>query len=160
MNLPPPRGFVTVAMKLTVVDSTNRDGVLVAYSVSECTRLHKLEMMWIRRRPAAYKARLPRHELPVLLIAQANCFAQDTVCAIARWLTGHFRSFLATARIRSTGGHHGLDGDDIGWLVRALAIADGRDSRLKFLFDDSGIIRCKRVLGGEVQTRPGGRLVG
>src|SRR5260370_407152 len=84
-------------MKLAVVDPTNRNGKLVANSVSECTRLHKREMMCIRWRPAAYKARLPGHELPELLIAQANRFAQDAGCAIAGGLRGHFRSFLATA---------------------------------------------------------------
>jgi hypothetical protein len=40
------------------------------------------KVMRIRGRPAAYKARLPGHELPVLLIAQANCFVQGANCAI------------------------------------------------------------------------------
>jgi hypothetical protein len=31
---------------------------------------------------------------------------------------------------------------------------------LKFLFDNSGIIRGKRVLGGEILTCPEGRLIG
>jgi hypothetical protein len=75
VDLGPPRGLVTLAMKLAVVDPTNRDGELIAHSVSECTRLRKREVMRIRRRPAAYKARLPGHELPVLLIAKANRFA-------------------------------------------------------------------------------------
>jgi hypothetical protein len=52
--LAPPRGLVTLAMKLAVVDPTHRDGELIADSVSECTRLHKREVMRIRRRPAAY----------------------------------------------------------------------------------------------------------
>src|SRR2546427_6886098 len=91
-------------MKLAVVDPTNWNGELIADSVSECARLHKCEMMRIRRRPAAYKARLPGHELPVLLIAQANRFAQSADCALARGLAGHSRSFLAIARIRLTSG--------------------------------------------------------
>jgi hypothetical protein len=93
----------------------------------------------------------------VLLIAQANRFAQGADCAIARRLTGDFRSFLAIAHIRPTGGH---DGDSIGWRARALAIADAREFRLKLLFDHSSIIRCKRVLGGKILTRPGGRIIG
>ena len=84
VNLVPPRCLITLAMKLAVVGPTNRDGELIADSVSECTRLHKREVMRIRRRPAAYKARLPGHELPVLLIAHANRFAQGADCAIAR----------------------------------------------------------------------------
>ena len=75
VDLAPPRGLVTLAMKLAVVDPTNRHGELIADSVSKGTRLHKRQVMRIRRRPAAYKARLPGHELPVLLIAQANRFA-------------------------------------------------------------------------------------
>src|SRR6516225_445439 len=147
-------------MKLAVVDPTNRDGELIADPVSECARLHKCEMMRIRRRPAAYKARLPGHELPVLLISHANRFAQGADCALARGLAGHFRSFLAIARIRPTGRHHVSDGDRIGCLTWALAVADGRESRLKFLFDNSSILRCKRVLGGKILTRPEGRLIG
>jgi len=65
----PPSGFITLAMKLAVVHPTNRDDELIADPVSECTRLHKREVMRIGRRPAAYKARLPGHELPVLFIA-------------------------------------------------------------------------------------------
>src|SRR5262249_49396155 len=120
----------------------------------------KREMVRIRRRPAAYKARLPRYELPVLLIAQANRFAQGADCAIASRLTRHFRSFLAIARIRPTGWHHVLDGDRIGCLRWSPATADGQDSRLKFLFDNSSIPRCKRVLGGKIPTCPSGRLIG
>src|SRR5262249_31073351 len=47
VDLLPPRGLITLAMKLSVVGPTNRDGELVAHSVSECTRLHKREMMRI-----------------------------------------------------------------------------------------------------------------
>jgi hypothetical protein len=119
-----------VAMKLAVVDPTNRDGELIADPVPECARLHKCEMMRIRRRPAAYKARLPGHELPVLLIAQRTLFAQGADCAIARRPTGYFRSFLAIARIGPAGGNHVSDGSSIGWLAGALALADGRESRL------------------------------
>src|SRR6516165_7923009 len=134
-------------MKLAVMDPANRDGELVANSVSKRTRLHKREMMRIRRRPAAYKARLPGHELPVLLIAQANRLAQGADC-----------SLLSIARIRPTGRHHVSEGDRIECLASALAIADGRESRLKFLLDKSGIPRCKRVLGGKILTHPEGRL--
>jgi hypothetical protein len=43
----PPRDLVTRAMKLPVVDAADRDGELVAYSASECTRLGKSEVMRI-----------------------------------------------------------------------------------------------------------------
>src|SRR5262245_5041305 len=115
--------------------------------------------MRIRRRPAAYKARLPGHELPVLLIAQANRSAQDADCALLRGVTRPSRNFSASGRINPTDGHHVLDGDRIGCLASALAIADGRESRLKFLFDNSGIPCCKRVLGGKSPTHPEGPLI-
>src|SRR5215469_13827446 len=108
VDLAPPRGLVTLAMKLAVVGPTNRDGELITDSVSECTRLHKREVMRIRWRAATYNARLPGHELPVLLIAQANRFAEGADCALARGLTGRFRSFLAIAPIRPSGRHHVL----------------------------------------------------
>ena len=147
-------------MKLAVVDPTNRDGELIADSASEGTRLHKRQVMRIRRRSAADKACLPGHELPVLLIAHANRFPQGADCALARGLTGYFRSFLAIVRIRPIGRHHVSGRQRIAWLGRAFAIADAQDSCLKFLFHNSGIPSCKRVLGGQIPTRPGGRLLG
>jgi hypothetical protein len=62
-------------MKLAMMDPANRDGELVAHSVSQGTRLCKREVVRIRRHSAAHKARLPSHELTVLLIAQANYFS-------------------------------------------------------------------------------------
>src|ERR1700747_2890790 len=63
-------------MKLAVMDPANRDGELVAHSVSKRTRLGKREVMRIRRHAATHKTRLPQYELPVVLIAQAHRFAQ------------------------------------------------------------------------------------
>ena len=113
VDLVPPGDLVTTAMQLAVMNPTNWDGELVADSVSKCAQLGKREVMRVRRRSTAHKAWLPRHELPVFLIAQANRFTQRTDCAIARCFTGHCPS----ARIRLAGGHHALDGDSIGWLA-------------------------------------------
>jgi hypothetical protein len=71
----PPCGLITRPMKLAMMDPANRDGELVAHSVSQGTRLCKREVVRIRRHSAAHKARLPSHELTVLLIAQANYFS-------------------------------------------------------------------------------------
>src|SRR5207249_3470805 len=78
VELPPPCGLVTRAMQLAVMDPADRDDELVAHAASECTRLCKREVMRIRRHAAAHKARLPQHEFPVVLIAEANSFAQST----------------------------------------------------------------------------------
>ena len=80
--------LVTRAMELAMVDPANRDHELVAHSASECTRLCKGEMMRIRRHAAAHQARLPQHELPVILIAQANRFCPKHRLRPARLLLG------------------------------------------------------------------------
>ena len=78
-----------------MVDSADRDDELVAHTAPECTRLCKGEMMRIRRHAAAHEARLSQHELPVILIAQANRFSQSTDCIAARLLFGGRRSVLS-----------------------------------------------------------------
>jgi hypothetical protein len=72
VELLPPCDLITRAMKLAVMDAANRDGELVAHSVSKPTRLGTREVMRIRRHAAAHKTRLPQYELPVLLIAQPD----------------------------------------------------------------------------------------
>jgi hypothetical protein len=63
-------------MELAVVGPANRDNEFVAHPPSECAGLCEGEVMRIRRQPAAHKTGLPQHELPVILIAQANRFTQ------------------------------------------------------------------------------------
>src|SRR5207253_10073355 len=91
----PPSGLTARPMQLAVMDPANWDGKLVADSVSKGTRLCKREVVRIRGHSATHQARLPSHELPVFLIAQANCFSQSTNCPAARTLRGDRRSFLA-----------------------------------------------------------------
>src|SRR5438132_8419507 len=67
VELLPPCGLITRAMKFAVMDPTNRDGELVAHSVAKRTRLGKREVMGIRRHAAAHKTRLSQHELSMLL---------------------------------------------------------------------------------------------
>ena len=83
---PPPCGLVARAMKLAVMNPADRDRELVTHSASKRARLCKREVMRIRRHAAAHKAWLPQHEFPVVLIAQANRFAQSTDCVAARLL--------------------------------------------------------------------------
>src|SRR5262249_11859565 len=58
-------------------DPADRHHELVAHSASEGTRLCKGEVMRVRRHAAAHQAGLPQHESPMVLIAQANRFAQS-----------------------------------------------------------------------------------
>ena len=72
----PPFGFVSGAMELAVVGPANWDDEFIAHSASQGPRLGKREVMWVGRHTAAHKARLPQHESSMVLIAQANRFAQ------------------------------------------------------------------------------------
>ena len=104
-------------MQFSMVDSANRDNELVAHTAPECTRLCKGEVMRIGGYAAAHEARLPQHEPPVILIAQANRFSQSTDCIAARLLLGGpHRCFLAGTRVRR-GGHPGLVRDSMRRLM-------------------------------------------
>ena len=63
-------------MQLAVMDPADWNDEFVAYAASERSWLCEGEMVRIRRQPAAHKTGLPQHELPVVLIAQANRFTQ------------------------------------------------------------------------------------
>src|SRR5262249_17761832 len=127
------------------------------------------EVVRIRRYAAAHKTRLPQHELPVLLIAQADGFAQSTDHPAARLLFGPRQSFLAGVRVRSASECEVLVGDSMrrpvigctgrGRPVRALAIADRGEPTLNPLLDNFGFYRCQGVLGRQISLRPDGRLI-
>src|SRR5215471_19557299 len=122
VELLPPCRLITRAMKLAMMDSANRDGELVAHSVSKPTRLGKREVMRIRRHAATHKTRLPQYELPVVLIAKADRFAQSADHPAARSLLGRRRSFLASVRLRWISRHEVLVGERIRRLVRGQTI--------------------------------------
>jgi hypothetical protein len=81
-------------MKFAVVNPANWDGELVAHSASQRTRLCEREVVRIRRHAAAHEARLAQNELPVVLIAQANRFAQSTDHVARRPFPADGRSLL------------------------------------------------------------------
>ena len=64
-------------MQLAVMEPADWDDELVAHSASEGPRLRKREVVRVRRHTAADKAGLLQHESSVVLIAQANGFAQS-----------------------------------------------------------------------------------
>jgi hypothetical protein len=145
-------------MKLAVVDSTKRDGELVADSAPERPSLGKPQMMGIRRCPTAHETRLPRHEFPMILIAQAYGFPQRANCPSARRFAGSHRPFLAGTRIEFSRWHHACDRHGTRRLVAALAI-NRQESFLKSIFDNLGISRRQCVLGLELPMGPGRRLI-
>ena len=58
----PPRGLITMPVKLAMMKATNRNRVLVADFAAQRTRLRKAKMMRIGRFAAAHDARLLRNE--------------------------------------------------------------------------------------------------
>jgi len=98
-------------MKLAVMDPAYRDRELVAHAASKRAGLCEREVMRIRRHPAAHKAGLPQHEFPVILIAQANRFAQSTDCLAARLPFGPLGRFMGRACGASADGYYALVGD-------------------------------------------------
>jgi hypothetical protein len=75
VELLPPGGFVTGAMKLAMMDPADRDDELVAHAAAEGAGLREGEVMRIRRHAPAHQARLPNYKLPVVFVAEANRFA-------------------------------------------------------------------------------------
>jgi hypothetical protein len=67
--------------------------------------LGKRQVMRIGWHTAAHKARLPQHEFPVVLIAQANRLTQSMGHVLAGLLLGWPRSFVAGTDIRPADGH-------------------------------------------------------
>src|SRR5439155_26968925 len=115
--------LITRPMQLAVMDPANWDGKLVADSVSKGTRLGKREVVRIRGHSATHEARLPSHELPVLLIAQANCFSQSTSCC---------RGFLAGICGQRGGRYHAFVGAGVKRLVRGHAMHDVGELLVKY----------------------------
>jgi hypothetical protein len=56
-------------MKLPMVEPTNRNEKLVAYSAPKRVRLRESQVMRVRRRAATDKASLPHNELAVIFVA-------------------------------------------------------------------------------------------
>jgi hypothetical protein len=77
VELPPPCGLVTRAMKFAVMDPADRHDELVTHSAAERTRLRKGQVVRIGWHTAANEARLPEDESSVILIAQANRLTQS-----------------------------------------------------------------------------------
>ena len=72
----PPGGFVSGAMELAVMGPADRHDELIAHSAPQCARLREGEVMRVGRHAAAHQARLPQYESSMVLVPQANRFAQ------------------------------------------------------------------------------------
>jgi hypothetical protein len=81
----PPCCFITVPVKLAMMETTNRNRELVADFASERARLREPEVMRVRRVAAAHHARLAGHEFTVILIAQADGLSHKAAGAAMAW---------------------------------------------------------------------------
>jgi|ERR1700730_2287755 hypothetical protein len=123
---------------------------------------------------------MPQQELPVVLIAQANRFAQRTHCTAASPLAGGSRSLLVVAGISE-----GIRDDSLArnsmmgignspgkaqttgvrsrgrrWPARRIPdLTRPTEPRLKPLLDNFGVCRCQGVFCRQIPTRPSGRLI-
>src|SRR5262249_2914938 len=65
----PPAALIATPVQLAMVQPADRHGEAVADLASHRARLHKLEVMGIRRGPPADEARLRRHEPQMVAVA-------------------------------------------------------------------------------------------
>src|SRR3984957_18338335 len=72
LGLLPPRGFVTMPVQLSMVDTAHRDGELVADLAPKRAWLGKAQMVGVCGQTAAHQAGLGGDELAVVLVAQAD----------------------------------------------------------------------------------------
>jgi hypothetical protein len=67
----PPRRFITAAVNLAMVTSTQWNGELVADLAPKCPALRESEMMGVCRQAAANETRMPGNEFDMMLVANA-----------------------------------------------------------------------------------------
>jgi hypothetical protein len=124
----------------------------------------KLKVCHLQDHLRLLPARGPRAHPSAARALAARIAAHDRLYRARHPRRGRLRGAVRGAGVRprdastASGVARGLSG--YGWLARPLALADGRQSRLKLLFDNSGIARCKRALGRQMLLRPDGRLIG
>ena len=75
LNVCPPRDFIAVAMKLSMMFPAQWNGEFIADLSSECSGLGKFEMMRITRGSLADQARLRGDECEVDLVSPPHRFA-------------------------------------------------------------------------------------
>ena len=80
LNICPPRDFVAVAMKLSMMFPAQRYGEFVADLVSECPGLCKFQMMRVTRGAPADQARLRGDECEMDLVSPPHRFGQRIDC--------------------------------------------------------------------------------
>jgi hypothetical protein len=71
VGLAPPGAFVTLAVKLAMVDAAQRHRELIRYAAAECARLCEAKMVSLAGLPPAHGARLNGNEAKMIFVTTA-----------------------------------------------------------------------------------------
>ena len=71
VGLVPPGAFVTLAVKLAMVDAAQRHRELIRYPAAECARLREPKMVSLAGLPPTHGARLDGNEAKMIFVAAA-----------------------------------------------------------------------------------------
>ena len=131
----PPSGFVTTAMHLAMVPSTQRDCELIADLAPERPVLGETQMMRVRRAATADEARLLGNMADMLAIADASRLWMGEGALINAGINGFFVFCFVPRVAGSEWASQSSDGDDSHGLVNGKAQKLGA----KDLFNVPGI---------------------
>ena len=153
-------------MNFAMMQPTNRHGELIAHLAPERIGLGKAQVMRVGGFAAADQARLARHELAVLLVAQADGLCRKAGSAgsssaaggrgrnYAIWFTS-LRLTIRQDRLRAP-----LALPSSWPPVRRLAVAKRHNLCAEACLDQLGVSSRKGVLGGQAALRPNRGRVG
>ena len=72
VGLVPPRAFVTLAVKLAMMDAAQRNRELIRDPATHCSRLREPKMVGLAWPTATYSARLPCYEAKMMFVTTAT----------------------------------------------------------------------------------------
>src|SRR3984957_15105068 len=149
LGLLPPRGFVTMPVQLSMVDTAHRNGELVADLAPERAWLGKAQMVGVCGQTAAHQAGLGGDEVAVVLVAQADGLGRYPASAGPRPYRNRFPGFCdcRIRDLRSLGG------------VGKLSFSQSVYFDAEAAFDELGVCDDQSVLGLETSIGPVGCLV-
>ena len=141
-----------------MMDPTDRNGELVADLASQGPRLGEAQMVGVGGRSTAYQARLPRHVLAMVLVAQPDGLGRNPAAGgagpvgKAPSVGGRLQAPVARFAV-----HQVPVG--LGSIVIGFRIIEGREPGLEARFNQLRVGGRQGVLGWQALMRPGGGIV-
>ena len=136
-GLPPPCGFIAVAVDLAMVSPAQGDGELIAHLAPERPLLRKAQMMGVGRSPAADETGLLGNELTVIAVPNPARFGECQQALVDRVDRRRHFHIIRMCGAGSKSRHRGLEG----------------------LLDPLGVGRRQTVLRRQPPVRPGGGII-